>query len=65
MFIISSFLVDGLIKFIKNFGSKYKYVEISMGVIMIFTGLAFIFGWVEEGAFYLLENFSILSKFGI
>lgn len=64
-FIISSFLVDGLIKFIKNFGTKYKYVEISMGIIMIFTGLAFIFGWVEEGAFYLLENFSILSKFGI
>ena len=54
-----------VLQIIKNFGSKYKYVEISMGVIMIFTGLAFFLGWVEEGAFYLLENFSILSKFGI
>ena len=64
-FIISSFLVNGLIQFIKNFKKKYYYVEISMGVVMLFTGIAFIFGWIEEGAFYLLENFSILSKFGI
>ena len=64
-FVISSFLVNGLIKFIKNFKKKYYIVEISMGVVMLFTGIAFIFGWVEEGAFYLLENFSILSKFGI
>jgi len=64
-FIISSFLVDGLIRFIRNFKSKYNYVEISMGIVMLFTGLAFILGWIEEGAFYLLENFSILSRFGI
>ena len=64
-FIISSFLVNGLIQFIKNFKKKYYYVEISMGVVMLFTGIAFIFGWIEQGAFYLLENFSILSKFGI
>ena len=64
-FIISSFLVNGLIQFIKNFKKKYYYVEISMGVVMLFTGIAFISGWIEEGAFYLLENFSILSKFGI
>ena len=64
-FIISSFLVNGLIQFIKNFKKKYYYVEISMGVVMLFTGIAYIFGWIEEGAFYLLENFSILSKFGI
>ncbi|MAU56541.1 MAG: hypothetical protein CBC40_00390 [bacterium TMED80] len=64
-FIISSFLVNHLIQFIKKFKTKYFYLEISMGIIMIFTGLAFIFGWIEEGAFFLLENFSILSKFGI
>ena len=64
-FIISSFLINHLIQFTKKFKTKYYYLEICIGVIMIFTGLAFIFGWIEEGAFFLLENFSILSKFGI
>jgi hypothetical protein len=36
-----------------------------MGVMMLITGLAFIMGWTEDGAFYLLDNFTILSRFGI
>jgi hypothetical protein len=36
-----------------------------MGAILIITGIAFIFGLVQDGAFFLLENVSILSSFGI
>jgi cytochrome c-type biogenesis protein len=64
-FIISSFAVNRLIQFIQKFRNKIKYIELLMGVIMIITGIAFIFGLVQDGAFFLLENISILSAFGI
>ena len=64
-FILSSFAINSLLNIIKKFNHRYVYVEISMGIIMLFTGLAFIMGWIEDGAFYLLDNFLILSSFGI
>ena len=64
-FILSSFAINSLLNIIKKFNRRYVYVEISMGIIMLFTGLAFIMGWIEDGAFYLLDNFLILSSFGI
>jgi len=64
-FILSSFLIDRVIQLIKNFGPMYNYIETAMGIVLLFTGLAFIFGWIEEGAFFLLENFSFLANFGI
>lgn len=64
-FIISSFAVNRLIQFIQKFRNKIKYIELLMGSIMIITGIAFIFGLVQDGAFFLLENISILSAFGI
>ena len=64
-FILSSFAINSLINIIKKFNQRYVYVEVSMGVMMLITGLAFIMGWIEDGAFYLLDNFTILSTFGI
>ena len=64
-FILSSFAINSLINIIKKFKQRYLYVEVSMGVMMLITGLAFIMGWTEDGAFYLLDNFTILSRFGI
>ena len=64
-FIISSFAIKRLIQFIQKFRDKIKYIQLSMGAILIITGIAFIFGLVQDGAFFLLENVSILSSFGI
>lgn len=64
-FILSSFAIDKLLYFVRKMGQKIKYVEYTMGSILIFTGLSFILGWIENGAFFLLENIGFLSNFGI
>tara|TARA_B110000438_G_C15633102_1_gene571885 strand:+ start:99 stop:851 length:753 start_codon:yes stop_codon:yes gene_type:complete len=64
-FIISGMMIARLSKFIRTFSKYIKYIEVITGLILIMTGLAFIFGWIQEVAFFLLENFQILSMFGI
>tara|TARA_Y100000590_G_scaffold420486_1_gene523239 strand:+ start:5138 stop:5890 length:753 start_codon:yes stop_codon:yes gene_type:complete len=64
-FILSSFAIDKVLYFIKKIGRNIKYIEYMMGAILIFTGVSFILGWIEDGAFFLLENFGFLSNFGI
>jgi cytochrome c-type biogenesis protein len=64
-FILSSLAINKLIKKIKKYKRYIHLVERMMGLILALTGIGFIFGWVEQSAYFLVENLTFLSIFGI
>ena len=62
-FIISSLAINKLIKKIKKYKRYIHLVERMMGLILALTGIGFIFGWVEQSAYFLVENLTFLSIF--
>lgn len=64
-FILSSLAINKLIKKIKKYKRYIHLVERMMGLILALTGIGFIFGWVEQSAYFLVENLTFLSIFGL
>ena len=64
-FILSSLAINKLIKKIKKYKRYIHLVERMMGLILVLTGIGFIFGWVEQSSYFLVENLTFLSIFGL
>jgi cytochrome c-type biogenesis protein len=63
-FILAAFAVRPFIGFMSHFKRHLKYVEKTMGGLLVLTGLFFVLGWFERGAFFLLETFPSLGELG-
>ncbi len=63
-FILAAFAVRPFIRFVTCFRRHLAHVEKAMGGLLVLTGVFFILGWFERGAFFLLETFPGLGALG-
>lgn len=63
-FILAAFAVRPFIGFMTRFRRHLGLVEKSMGGLLVLTGVFFVFGWFERGAYILLETFPGLAELG-
>ncbi|MTW16397.1 cytochrome c biogenesis protein CcdA [Rhodoplanes serenus] len=63
-FVAAAFAVEPFTAFLARFKHRLALVEKAMGVLMILTGLAFLFGLINQASFLLLEWFPILATIG-
>jgi cytochrome c-type biogenesis protein len=63
-FIGAAFAVEPFAAFLARFKSRLGYVEKVMGILLVLTGIAFLFGFFTQFNNWLLELFPILSRIG-
>jgi cytochrome c-type biogenesis protein len=63
-FILAAFAVRPFIGFVTRFRRHLRQVERVMGGLLVLTGVFFVFGWFERGAYFLLETFPGLATLG-
>lgn len=63
-FLAAAFAVEPFAAFLARFKRHLGLVEKGMGVLMVLTGLAFLFGLVNQVSFLLLEWFPVLGTIG-
>ncbi|MAF49985.1 MAG: cytochrome c biogenesis protein CcdA [Rhodospirillales bacterium] len=63
-FLIAAFAVRPFMNFMKRFRRHMHKVEISVGVLLVTTGVIIFTGDIREIANWLLENFEIFSAIG-
>jgi cytochrome c-type biogenesis protein len=63
-FLIAAFALDAFTGFFARMKNKLGLVEKIMGAFLVLTGIAFLTGWITSVAFWLLELFPVLAKFG-
>jgi cytochrome c-type biogenesis protein len=63
-FIIAALAVEPFAKFLTRFRSHLAHVERAMGVLLILTGLAFLFGLFTRLNAWLIETFPVLQTIG-
>jgi cytochrome c-type biogenesis protein len=63
-FIGAGFALGRFLAFVARFRRHFGKVEKIVGVLLIFTGVAFVSGGVQEMSFWLLETFPGLAKLG-
>lgn len=63
-FIAAGFALGRFLAFVARFRKHFGKVEKIVGVLLIFTGIAFLTGGVQEMSFWLLEMFPGLATLG-
>ena len=63
-FMLAAFAVRPFIRFVTRFRRHLAHVEKARGGLLVRTGMFFILGWFERGAFVLLETFPGLGELG-
>jgi len=63
-FVLAAVAIGPFIKLLARMRGQLHFVERIMGVLLIFTGIAFLLGWMTDFAFWLLETFPVLQTFG-
>ena len=63
-FIIAALAVEPFAKFLTRFRAHLAHVERAMGLLLILTGLAFLFGLFTQLNSWLIETFPVLQTIG-
>jgi cytochrome c-type biogenesis protein len=63
-FLLAAFAVEPFMGFLQKFKKNFIYVEKTVGVLLVLTGVAFLTGWITNFSFWLLEMFPALAKLG-
>jgi cytochrome c-type biogenesis protein len=63
-FIIAALAVEPFAAFLVRFRSYLPYVEKTMGLLLVLTGLAFLFGFFTQLNTWLIEMFPVLQTIG-
>ena len=63
-FLLAAFALEPFMSFLPKFKTKFVYVEKTVGVLLVLTGIAFLTGWLSSASFWLLETFPVLGKLG-
>lgn len=63
-FIIAAFAVEPFAAFLTRFKTYLHRVEQAMGALLVFTGIAFLTGSLNQMSVWLLEAFPALGKIG-
>ena len=63
-FLLSAAFTDSLARRLKSFRRAGRFLQIGAGVIMILMGIAMITGRMSNFAFWLLEQFPVLTQIG-
>ena len=63
-FLAAALFVEPFLKLASRFKRHLQLVERAMGALLVATGLAFLFGWISDAAFLLLEAFPGLGRLG-
>ena len=63
-FLIAAFAIEPFAAFMTRFKRHLGTVEKVMGVLLVFTGIAFLTGWITTASFWLLELFPSLANIG-
>jgi cytochrome c-type biogenesis protein len=63
-FLLAAFAIEPFLGFLARFKSRFVYVEKTVGVLLVLTGVGFLAGWVQDASFWLLETFPTLARLG-
>jgi cytochrome c-type biogenesis protein len=63
-FLAAAFAVKPFMKFLARFRSQMRKVELTIGSLLIITGIAIFTGDIAEGANWLLETFPVFTQVG-
>jgi len=63
-FLLAAFAIEPFLGFLARFKSRFVYVEKTVGVLLVLTGIGFLAGWVQDASFWLLETFPALARLG-
>jgi cytochrome c-type biogenesis protein len=63
-FLLAAFAIEPFLGFLARFKSRFVYVEKTVGVLLVLTGVGFLAGWVQDASFWLLETFPALARLG-
>ena len=63
-FVVTAFAVEPVTAFLARFKHRMDLIEKAMGGLLVLTGIAFLFGFVSEAGFWLLEWFPALGRIG-
>ena len=63
-FLVAAFAVKPFMKFLSRFKSQMRKIELTIGGLLIITGIAIFTGDLAETANWLLETFPVFTKFG-
>ena len=63
-FLVAAFAVKPFMKFLSRFKSQMRKVELSIGGLLIVTGIAIFTGELAEAANWLLETFPVFTQVG-
>jgi cytochrome c-type biogenesis protein len=63
-FVAAAFAAEPFAALLARSRRHIQKVEKAMGGLLVLTGLAFLFGWVTQASFWLLEAFPALGRIG-
>ncbi len=63
-FLVAAFAVKPFMKFLSRFKSQMRKIELTIGGLLIITGIAIFTGDLAEAANWLLETFPLFTNFG-
>ena len=63
-FLVAAFAVKPFMKFLSRFKSQMRKIELTIGGLLIITGIAIFTGDLAEAANWLLETVPVFTKFG-
>lgn len=63
-FIAAGLALGRFLAFVARFRKHFRKVEMVVGALLVFTGVAFLTGGVQDMSFWLLETFPGLAKLG-
>jgi len=63
-FLVAAFAVKPFMKFLSRFKSQMRKIELTIGGLLIITGITIFTGDLAEAANWLLETFPVFTKFG-
>ena len=63
-FLLAALAIEPFIGFMKGFRAHFGAVEKTVGVLLVLTGVAFLFGGMASASTWLLETFPSLATLG-
>ncbi|MDP6258530.1 MAG: cytochrome c biogenesis protein CcdA, partial [Rhodospirillales bacterium] len=63
-FLAAAFAIKPFMKFLSRFKSQMRKIELTIGGLLIITGITIFTGDLAEAANWLLETFPVFTKFG-
>jgi cytochrome c-type biogenesis protein len=63
-FLIAAVAIEPFAAFLARFRAHLATVEKAMGGLLVLTGIGFLFGWITQASYWLLETFPALGRIG-